>query len=246
MLDEQYKHGEYLQKVPDWHAGDSPWKARKVLRILKQNNIQARSIADVGCGAGEILARLQQQLPDGTHFVGYDISPQAIAICENKSNDALQFRNVDFLNADTQTFDVVLVLDVFEHVSNYLDFIYRLRARSEYFVFHIPLDINVEAVFRQSRPIMEMRTTYGHLHYFTTETALATLKDAGYTIEDCIFTWDREISGVLWMPPGLWRKCKHLVRMVLYAIEKTAFRWRPATLARFRKGYNLLVLAKSS
>jgi hypothetical protein len=42
--------------------------------------------------------------------------------------------------------------------------------------------------------MLYMRRKYGHLHYFTYETAFATLEDCGYTIVDAVITDDYEID----------------------------------------------------
>jgi 2-polyprenyl-3-methyl-5-hydroxy-6-metoxy-1,4-benzoquinol methylase len=56
----------------------------------------------------------------------------------------------DFLEEKDTYFDVVMAIDVFEHVEDYLGFIRRLRVKGEYKVFHIPLDLSVQTVLRVS------------------------------------------------------------------------------------------------
>jgi len=34
-----YLDGEYLSKNPRWHVEESPWKAKQVLRMLRQNDL---------------------------------------------------------------------------------------------------------------------------------------------------------------------------------------------------------------
>lgn len=244
-LSSQYCEGDYLEKVPDWHAGDSPWKAGKVLEILRRNAIVPDSVCDVGCGAGDILVQLQKSLGQGVRLVGYDISPQAIALCAPKANAGLQFRQGDFLKDCNEVFDVVLLLDVFEHLQDYLGFLADLRGRARWFVFHIPLDLNVEALLRRSRPMLEMRERYGHLHYFTAETALATLADCGYAVRDSFFTWDTEIGGRPKPLPGLKGRLRYPLTCAIYYFERIAFNFRPQVAARLRRRYNLMVLASA-
>jgi len=245
LFSARYREGDYLENVPEWHAGDSPWKAGKVLEILQRNAIVPRSLCDVGCGAGNILVELQSALGPAVHLVGYDISPQAIALCAAKENACLQFRQRDFLADRDETYDVVLLLDVFEHVPNYLEFLTSLRGRARWYVFHIPLDLYVQALLRRSRPMLEMRRRYGHLHYFTAETALATLADCGFVVRDSFFTWDTEIGGVPKRQAGLKGLLRHPLTCAIYFVERLAFRWRPQTVARFRRRYNLMVLASA-
>ena len=78
-----YENGDYLERNADWHAAESPWKARHILRILAANrsafeSVDFESIAEVGCGAGRILQLMGQAFPDKV-CMGFDISPQAAA-----------------------------------------------------------------------------------------------------------------------------------------------------------------------
>lgn len=189
-----YKDGTYLDKNPTWHQEDSPWKAEQISKIFKQNKIEPATVCEVGCGAGEILACLARQYEDSITFSGYEVSPQAFEMCARKSRPNLKFFLANALDEDESTFDVVMAIDVFEHIEDYFNFLRKLRDKGVYKVFHIPLDLSVQAVLRSS-PIMRSRLTVGHIHYFTKETALAALKDTGYEVIDYFYT-----SGSLELP----------------------------------------------
>jgi len=182
-----YEDGTYLRNNPTWHEEESPWKANLVARMLKKHNIRPSTVCEVGCGAGGILECLAETLAEGTAFYGYDISPQAFEISRKKETEQLHFFLADVLQLEDQIFDVILALDVFEHVEDYVGFLRRLREKAAHKVFHIPLDLCVQWVLL-SRPILKMRSSFGHIHYFSKETALATLKDAGYEVVDCFYT----------------------------------------------------------
>lgn len=182
-----YTDGSYLQRNPTWHAEDSKWKADHVLKILRKNGIAPSTVCDVGYGAGGVLSRLYDQMPDDVTFAGYEISPQAFELARSKANDRLDYRLKDILQEKDARFDVVLVIDVLEHIEDIYGFLRGLHPKGKYTVFHIPLDISVYSVLRTTHIIDERRRT-GHVHYFTKETALATLKDAGYEILDHYYT----------------------------------------------------------
>lgn len=80
----------------------------------------------------------------------------------------------------------MLVIDVFEHIPDYLSFLEKCKLKAKYKIFHIPLDIHVSSVLRNS--FVPTRYTIGHLHYFTYESALAVLKDTGHEIIDYFYT----------------------------------------------------------
>ena len=69
--EEMYISNEYLEKNPTWHVEDSPWKAKQILRIIENNNLQPNSICEIGCGGGEILHQLFLQMNNNISFIGY-------------------------------------------------------------------------------------------------------------------------------------------------------------------------------
>ena len=230
----QYVDGTYARKIHDWHAGDAPWKSAKVLRMLARHELSPRTVCDVGCGAGEILAEMQRRLPQDTEFTGFDISPQAIAMARPKENRRLRFRNEDFLVAITPPFDLLLLLDVFEHVPDYLGFLEALRERASRFIFHIPLEISLQSLRREAAAVREARSRYGHLHHFTKQTALAALRDTGYEAVDHFYTddWEGPPSG-----------CS-MQRLACEA-RKLMARVHPDLAALVFARFNLLVLARA-
>ncbi|OYU81329.1 MAG: methylase [Flavobacterium sp. BFFFF1] len=224
------ENGEYLKKNPNWHVEDSSWKASKILKILNQNNIVPESVAEVGCGAGEILRELQNKMPKNVNFKGYDISIDALLLAKEKQNDKLTFLQEDFTKLE-ENFDLVLMIDVFEHVDDYFGFIRACRLRAKNSVFHIPLDLSAQAVLRNQ--MLKNRNAFGHIHYFTKDTALATLIDCGHEIMDYFYT-----GASTELPPKAWRtKVVNVFRNLMFKINKDL------TVKLFG-GYSLIVLTK--
>jgi len=188
MLDERtaemYQDGTYLERNRSWHVEDSPWKAQQILSILAANGIEPSTVAEVGCGAGEILRQLSLTL-GATRFTGYEPSPQAFELCRIRKRTNLTFHCQD-LPPEGAHFDCLLCIDVFEHVPDYMGFLTALRSKANYKVFHIPLDISVRSVM--SGTMTGVRQLSGHLHYFTRDSALAALEDCGYDILDSRYT----------------------------------------------------------
>jgi SAM-dependent methyltransferase len=238
---QRYTRGDYLKQVPDWHAGDAAWKAGKVFEMLQRNDLDAKSLCDVGCGAGEVLAQLSARKGRQLRCAGYDISPQAIALAKTRETPSLSFHQADFLEQSRALFDVVLLLDVLEHVPDYLSFLSRLRALGRYFIFHIPLDLNAHSVVARSRYMLEMRKEFGHLHYFSSETARATLTDTGYTVLDSFYTWDHETDAL-----GPREALRHPLRGGLRLFERALFALKPELVASLRPHFNLLILAEAA
>lgn len=226
-----YQTGEYVERNPTYHVEDSAWKATQILKMIEKHSVRPTSVCEVGCGAGEILKQLQTRLPADTQLVGYEISPQAFGMCRERENDRLHFFCEDLLTTQTEKFDLLLCLDVFEHVEDYLGFLRGLREKGVHKVFHIPLDLSVNWLWR-SGPIMREREQAGHLHYFTKETALATLQDAGYEVIDWFYT-----PGAIANPRSVKAKLARWPRRMLSAVNQDL-------VVRILGGYALLVLAK--
>lgn len=226
-----YTDGTYLRNNPDWHADDSEWKAGHVASILARHGIVPSTVCEVGCGSGEVLRHLGAKLRRETRFFGYDISPDAYALCARKSGGNYFFKLADLLE-EKEYFDAVMAIDVFEHVEDYFTFLRKLRTKARYKVFHIPLELSALAVAR-SRPLLDARRSVGHIHHFSKETALAALQDTGYTVLDHCYTSGRtELGGLGWK--------SRLLKWPRQAL----FKLNPDAAVRLLGGYSLLVLAE--
>jgi hypothetical protein len=179
-LSDRYTDGAYLADNPTWGVEDSAWKAKKIYALLEKNRLNPSSICEVGCGAGEILSQLSLKLPQ-SKCAGYEVSPQAFELCQTRRSEKLEFHLAD-LTAETVHFDLLLCIDVFEHVEDYIGFIKNIKDKATFKLFHIPLDMSVLAILSGS--MLKAREQLGHLHYYSKDTALATLADAGYKIVD--------------------------------------------------------------
>ncbi len=56
---ERYVGGDYAIWNPTWDVEDSPWKVEQVLRMMSLHKLVPSSIAEVGCGAGAVLAGMR-------------------------------------------------------------------------------------------------------------------------------------------------------------------------------------------
>jgi len=223
-----YENGDYLTNNTLWHEEDSAKKAEWIIRMLKKHNINPSSICEIGCGAGAILLNISKKYPNA-RCLGTDISPQAIEIAKKKENEKLKFilGREDVIQ---KTSDVLLCIDVFEHIEDYFSFLREIKVKSEYKIFHIPLDMSAQAVSRKNR-LLKNRKDVGHIHYFNKETALAVLVDCGYSIIDFDYTNISETPG-----------CKS--PKYVNFLRNISFNLCPDLLVRVMGGYSLLVLTK--
>ncbi len=126
-----------------------------------------------------------------------------------------EFQLGNFHEINRIKYDVLLMFDVFEHISDPFIFLENSRLHAMYFVFHIPLDLSASAILRGS-PLINVRKKVGHLHYYTKDLAIATLVDTGYEVLDWRYT------GASLNSPNrsLKTRLAALPRQIAYAVNK--------------------------
>lgn len=231
MINQQYNDGSYLCRNKDWHSSDAAWKAKQIRAIMSRNNICPSNVTDVGCGTGDILLQLQNFYPD-TSFVGYESSKVAYEMCAPKSRKGLEFKLVGVDEKLDQS-ECLICIDVIEHVEDVFGFLRFLKPFADTKIFHIPLEMNVNGILRGG-PI-KSRKTVGHLHYFSAETAIATLEDVGFEIIDFSYTPAFASSG---------QANKGFIRSAMKIPRHLLFKLSPSFLSKTLGGPSLIVLAK--
>jgi len=228
----RYLSGDYAEKNPDWDSVDSPWKADRVAELLERHGLSPASIAEIGCGAGGVLAALRPRFPKAD-MVGYDIAPGLTRLWPAHAAARIRFTLGDFLALNIQPFDLLLVLDVLEHLGDPFSFLERLRTHGERVIFHFPLDLSAMSVLRES-PLLHVREKVGHIHYFTKGLALALLEECGYEVIDAHYT------GAAFSTPqqSPWTRFAGWIRRLVYAVNHDIG-------VRLLGGETLMVLARA-
>lgn len=225
-----YETGEYLRRFPTAGANDAAWKADQIAGLISNQDISFKTVVEVGCGSGQILAALEQRLPD-TEFFGCDIAPRSEELWNElrESGSQVQFFVGDFLKSD-ERYDLLLLIDVFEHIPDYMGFLGAIKGRAKHHIFHIPLELSAQGVLRDVP--MKTRESVGHLHYFSRTTALATLADCGYLIKDFVLT-----NSAFDRPKTRKAKALNFIRWPMYKLL-------PEFTVRLLGGWSMLVLAQ--
>jgi cyclopropane fatty-acyl-phospholipid synthase-like methyltransferase len=96
----------------------------------------------VGCGAGEVLRLVQEGMDEACVLWGYEISPQAFKLSQQRANERLHFKLADIRQEEGTHFDLILLMDVVEHIEDYFSFLRETQPKSEYKLIQIPMDIN--------------------------------------------------------------------------------------------------------
>jgi hypothetical protein len=164
--------------------------------------------------------------------VGYDISPQVLDLAQAKADARLTFRLGSLPECGEQPFDLVLLIDLIEHLEDYFGFLRSIRCRGRYTLLHVPLELSAQGALR-SGFFTAVRESAGHLHYFSKATLLAVLAETGYEAIDHQYT-----AGAVDFPPTSLRM--RWARLPRRAVA----RLRQDLAARLLGGFSLLVLAR--
>lgn len=227
-----YQDKTYLKNNSTWHAEDSAWKVGQIMKMINKHKLLSNSVVEVGSGAGEILLGLKKEFASDVKLVGYDISSQVYELAQKKSGAGIEFKLGDFLKTEENGFDLLLAIDVVEHIEDYMEFLLGLRSRAKYKIFHFPLDLSVQNVVRK-KPLKKLREEVGHLHFFTKKIILKSLEDVGYQVIDYFYT-----------PTTLDLPAKSLKSWLARWPRKFLFFINKDLAVRLLGGYSLLVLAE--
>jgi Methyltransferase domain len=179
LINNRYIDGQYLNNTKTWHIEDSPYKAKIVEQSIRDNGIIFENCADVGCGAGLVVELLSEAFPE-SNFTGYELSKDVDTFWSTRTvRDNLKYSHNDVTDL-VKKHDLVICLDVFEHIEDYFLFLRKLSRVGDMFIFNVPLDMCVAKLVTSG--LKNARSEVGHLHYFNRFTAIETIRDAGYEI----------------------------------------------------------------
>jgi hypothetical protein len=148
------------------------------------------------------------------------------------TRNALSPQTVCEVGCGAGVFDLLLVIDLIEHLDDYYGFLRKLRSRGRYAIFHIPLELSAYSVLR-SYPILDSRASVGHIHYFTKDTALAALAETGYEVVDWFYPeWRMRLRG------------KPFRQKVLTMLRRSLLHVKTDLAVRLLGGFSLMVLAR--
>jgi SAM-dependent methyltransferase len=201
--------------------------------LMKKNSLCPNEVVEVGCGSGAILQELARRDAAIHLLKGFDISPQALEMARGNSNERIQFYDDDITADEYFKTDLILVIDVLEHVDDYYSMLRRLKSKADHFIFHIPLDLSCRTLFKP-HVLLEQRQELGHIHYFSRQMVEWALEDTGYTIIDWHYTKpfsDTQSGG------NMKRRLKRSLRNLSWKLSQNKS-------AKLWGDYSMLILAK--
>ncbi|MDR3534920.1 MAG: methyltransferase domain-containing protein [Acetobacteraceae bacterium] len=109
----------YEEKSLDYFSGSRP----EIEAVLPE---QCSKVLEIGCGAGQVMARIKQTRKI-VRSVGIDLMPAAIEQAKLIFDEATA-ANVETSDLPNEQFDLIIALDVLEHLSDPWRMIQRLHA----------------------------------------------------------------------------------------------------------------------
>lgn len=223
-----YQNGEYLANNPNWHQEDARWKSQHILRMLKKASLSPMTVCDVGCGTGDVIAELSKTMRS-CKFHGFDISEQIIRTASKHKSNNIEFSIGDLPKSRC---DLIMLIDVIEHVENITDLLKNIKKCGDYKLFHIPLNLSVTGILKKDFFVRE-RLSVGHIHIFSKDIALSLLRENGYEI----IAWEYTAPAIDRTDDRTISRLGKIMRVILRSIN-------PDFAAKFAGGFSLLVLAK--
>lgn len=169
-------------------------------------------ILDFGCGAGETLRWLRQVYP-AAETTGVDANRALAERLQRNADRAIFIEPHDRLPADLGAFDLILALDVLEHLADPLAMLRQLvgqLAPGGTVIVSVPNVAHYSVVMPL---LMRRRFAYQdagildrtHLRFFVEDTALALMNDAGLVVD----------AGVV---NGLQRRRNQLINLASFGL----------------------------
>ena len=165
QFDPIYTDLTFFKRSPMWNDAESLWKSHQISSFICDNKLSINRLIDYGCGTGSILHILSDFLP-GRSYLGFDPCPQL-------SSQWSSYPNIDFTTTfDLETIDlndVILLIDVLEHVLDPYSLLDALCSRAGYVIVHLPLELNLSTLLRPC----SLKNAYdevAHLHFYSPAT----------------------------------------------------------------------------
>ncbi len=180
-LDEQYNYAEIA----------STWKANEMINLIQQTKHEKfHSVLEVGCGYSMILQKISQDL-NIPRAVGIDNHELTLKMAKKISPNCI-YTIMDAYNLSfpDDSFDLVILSDIIEHLENPELLLKEARRVSKYSVFKIPLEKCLINLRRQ----YGSQDSSGHMFSLDETSAINLINQAGFTI----------LNKSTHQPPDLW------------------------------------------
>jgi SAM-dependent methyltransferase len=110
---------ELLEKFKEIESFHWWWRGRRriIERVVNSFCKKPTAVLEIGCGTGETLDFLKKILPESSIY-GIDHSQVAVAFSKKVDGVSVVLADAAKLPFDNSSFDLVLILDVLEHIAD--------------------------------------------------------------------------------------------------------------------------------
>jgi SAM-dependent methyltransferase len=210
-----YEDANTVEGRGELRTGTHDLAALRLERCLEAIADSTGKLLEIGCGAGRYTRSFLYYRPD-LDISGCDISH--IALDEARAADRtgkIDYRLGDALNLpyEDNSFDVVLLFDVFEHVTDVgkaADEVARVLKPGGVFHCFVPCEGNRRTIFSLLRNSKEIpihrwkRDHIGHIQILTTKQMQRILTERGLTVTNTTFSF--HILGQIHDVADYWRR----------------------------------------
>lgn len=185
MSDNIYSDGSYIEQNKTLHIEDSLHKFKFIKELIdciifSKKNIK---VLDVGGGAGLVgkyVCEYLISLDYNIEFFALDLSLEMLEIQKKNNSNIKEIYNLAIEKINKNDFDLVLMIDVIEHIPEHTFVASHLNKISKNIIYNIPLEINVFDFLRNKymkNNYYKMQTeTIGHIHFFSYQSAIRFIK----------------------------------------------------------------------
>jgi len=176
-----YLSNEYIVKNPSLHEEDSPWKVRKIIplvdRAVSNLNRKEINLLDAGGGAGLILKAVSVYIEEKhgikVNRFALDLSPAMLKIQKKNNPDLKKALSEDVCKTSLgdKEIDLMLVIDLLEHISNPVEALEEIKRISRFAIFKVPMEGNLSLriwnFINRGKPRRRLVKTIGHINVYS-------------------------------------------------------------------------------
>ncbi|NJD54801.1 MAG: class I SAM-dependent methyltransferase [Nitrospirae bacterium] len=234
-----YASGAYIANNPTLDAEDVPWKITKLVPLvdlfLQRSGHAGVRILDVGGGAGLYLKEISDHIRASNITVekhAVDLSVEMLRRQQENNPDleSVVEGSIEKTLFRDKEFDLVLMVDVLEHVSDVPAALRELKRIAKYVIFKVPMEnnlyYNLLNLIKMGGLRRDIFRKVGHLNFYSFGTLRRQLESIGAMVR-CDFTNVFEF----YLSEGYHRKTGLKERMV-FSAAAYVFRLSPRLCAR--------------
>jgi SAM-dependent methyltransferase len=167
------------ERLGRWRELGARSKAAHVRALCAETGLKPRTLVEIGCGDGALLAQLRGLAPV---FDGFELSEPAVELARRALPDARRLEAYDGAEvpAEDGEYDLAILSHVLEHVAEPVPLIAEAARVAHEVVVEVPLEDNWSG--RRPKHVAESERI-GHLHLFERADVRALLVEAGLVIE---------------------------------------------------------------